>query len=114
MKAEDIATFEALPASATCRRLDFDKIEVRPGIVPNTYFLIVSGTKPWATMEVRLVPLIYIQQPEYWGIEVIGCQSGVGLPVAFPYTVVLDITHFLGKKGIEVIGATRSEKRNVP
>ena len=65
-------------------------------------------------MEVRLVPLVYIQRPDYWGIEVIGCQSGIGLPMEAPYAVTLDITHVLGKKGIEVIGATRTEKRDVP
>jgi hypothetical protein len=89
-------------------------VEIVPGFVPKTYFLIVSGIKPWVTMQVQLVPLIYIVQPEYWGIEVVGCQSGIGLPHTAPYTVSLEITHFLGKKGIEVMGATRSEKRDVP
>ena len=36
------------------------------------------------------------------------------LPQTAPYTVALEITHFLGTKGIEVIGATKSEKHAVP
>jgi hypothetical protein len=63
---------------------------------------------------VQLTPLIYIQQPEYWGIEVIGCQHGNGLPRQAPYSVTLDISHIRGKKGIEVIGATKSQKIDVP
>jgi|SRR5262245_10470518 len=114
MKAEDFQAFEALPLSTTCRRIDFDKAEVVPGIVPKTFFLIVNGTKPWVTMEVQLIPLIYIDRPDYWGIELVGCQSGVELPTTAPFTAVLEITHYLGKKGIEVIGAARTQKFNVP
>jgi hypothetical protein len=110
----EIRKLESLPASTTCRRIDFDKAEVRPGFIPNTWFLFVSGQKPWATMIVSLQPLIYIDKPEYWGIEVVGCLSGIGLPQTAPYTVVLDITHVLGKKGVEVMGATRSQTISVP
>jgi hypothetical protein len=59
------------------------------------------------------VPLIYIQQPEYWGIEVVGCLPGIGLPEA-PYTISIPLDGITGTKGIEVIGATRSEKREFP
>ena len=52
--------------------------------------------------------------PEYWGIELIGCQGGIGLPMEAPFMVTLDISRHRGKKGIEVMGATRSEKRDVP
>ena len=58
-------------------------------------------------MEVELVPLVFVQRPDYWGIEVIGCQRGIELPM-------LDITHVLGKRGIEVIGANRKEQIKVP
>ena len=64
-------------------------------------------------MIVELSPLIYIRQPEYWGIEVVGCQNGIGLPQTAPYTVALDITHLLGTKGIEVIGASGRKQLNV-
>ena len=114
MKAADLKVLQALPPSAMCRRIEFETAQVVPGFVPKTYFLIVSGKKPWASMKVELVPLIYIAQPDYWGIEVIGCQSGIGLPVLVPYSTVLEVTHVVGRRGIEVIGATTSEKIEVP
>jgi len=56
--------FEALPHASSCRLIDFEQAEVRPGIVSETYILIVRGTKPYLNMEVSLVPLVYIRQPE--------------------------------------------------
>ncbi len=109
--------FEALPQPSSCRLIDFDKdkTEVRPGIVSGTYILIVRGTKPYLNMQVNLVPLVYIRQPEYWGIEVIGClPGGIGLPATEPYTAILPLNGTIGTKGIEVIGATCSEKILVP
>ena len=109
-----LKAFEALPHSSTCRLIDFDKADVVPGFVSKTFFLIVAGTKPWLTMKVELYPLVYIRQPEYWGIEVVACQEGIGLPQTAPYHVALDITHLLGTKGIEVIGASNKKQFNVP
>ena len=114
MEEAQLKAFEALPQSTSCRIIGFDTATVVPGFIPKTYFLIVTGTKPWVTMKVELHPLVYIQQPDYWGIEVVGCQSGIGLPQTAPYHVVLDISHVLGKKGIEVIGATGKKQINVP
>jgi hypothetical protein len=114
MDEKHLEAFNALPPSTSCRLIDFEKTEVVPGIVPKTFFLIVIGTKPWLTMKVELHPLIYIRQPEYWGIEVVGCQSGIGLPVTAPYHVALDISHLLGTKGIEVIGASGRKQIKVP
>ncbi|MGK7895492.1 MAG: hypothetical protein AB4372_18220 [Xenococcus sp. (in: cyanobacteria)] len=58
--------FEALPQPSSCRLIDFEKAEVRPGIVNGTYILIVKGVKPYLNMKVDLVPLVYVRQPEYW------------------------------------------------
>ncbi|SHG09264.1 hypothetical protein [Bradyrhizobium erythrophlei] len=109
-----LKAFEALPHSSTCRLIDFDKADVVPGFVSKTFFLIVAGTKPWLTMKVELHPLINIARPEYCGIEVVACQQGIGLPQTAPYHVALDITHLLGTKGIEVIGASNRKQFNVP
>jgi hypothetical protein len=100
----------ATQAAQSVRRLNFTKAEVRPGIVNNTFFLIVSGTKPYLNMQVRLSPLIYIRKPEYWGIEVIGTLSGIGLPALAPYHVFISLDGIIGTKGIEVIGATKRKK----
>ena len=114
MQAEDLKRLESFPPSTTCRRLDFESAQVVPGFVNGTYFLVVSGKKPWASITVDLVPLIYITQPDYWGIEVRGCQTGIGLPMVAPFTAVLEITHVLGKRGIEVLGATNAKQIDVP
>jgi hypothetical protein len=76
--------------------------------------LVVSGRKPYANMEVGLEPRVYVQQPEYWAIEVIGrLPGGIGLPVFTPYTVSLPLTGITGTKGIEIVGANRSERRDL-
>lgn len=104
----------ATQAAQSVRRINFTKAEVRPGIVNNTFFLIVSGTKPCINMQVRLSPLIYIKKPEYWGIEVIGTLSGFCLPALAPYHVFIPLDGIIGTKGIEVIGATKKKKIKVP
>lgn len=104
----------SLPPSTMCRLLNFDDAQVVPGIVPKTWFLIVHGKKPMASMTVTLTPLIYIKQPDYWGIEVVGCQHGFGIPIVVPYSATLDISHLLGKYGIEVIGANTKKQIKVP
>ncbi len=109
-----ISKFEGLPRAEANRLIDFKKIYIRSGIVPKKYILIVSGTKSYVNMEVSLKPLVYIRRPEYWGIEVIGSLNGIGLPALTPYTASIPLDSFTGTKGIEVIGATHSEKKEVP
>jgi hypothetical protein len=109
------AKFRALPSSEACRRIDFEKIDIRPGIVNGTWILVVRGTKPCINMKVQLVPYVYIQQPDYWGIEVVGClPDGICLPATAPYVESIPLAGITGKKGIEVIGATKQEKRDIP
>ena len=114
MDKKSLNAFKALPPSSNCRIIDFDEAAVVPGIVGDTFFLIVSGTKPYVNMKVELQPLIYIDKPDYWGIEVVGCLPAIGLPQTAPYTVALDITHVRGKSGVEVIGASKKQKIKVP
>lgn len=102
--------FESLPPPSSVRLIDFENAELVPGIVPETFILVVSGTKPYVNMTVMLSPLVYIRQPEYWGIEVIGMLPGIGLPATAPYTVSLPTDGILGTKGVEVIGATTRKK----
>ncbi|BAZ49597.1 hypothetical protein NIES4103_22090 [Nostoc sp. NIES-4103] len=111
---EGLSQFKALPKPESSRLIDFEEAEIRPGIVSGTYILVVSGTKPYLNMEVRLVPLVYIQQPEYWGVEVVGTVSGIGLPATAPYTVSLPVDGIRGKKGIEVLGANSSKQLPFP
>jgi hypothetical protein len=106
--------FAELPASQSVRLIDFEEARVVPGIVPGTFILVVSGTKPYLNMNVELSPLVYVKQPEYWGIEVVGTLRGIGLPATAPYSESLPLDGVLGTKGIEVIGATARKTFDVP
>ncbi|MEW9553742.1 hypothetical protein [Nonomuraea sp. NPDC050783] len=106
--------FAELPASQSVRLIDFEEARVVPGIVPGTFILVVNGTKPYLTMQVELSPLVYIRQPEHWGIEVVGRVRGIGLPATAPYSVSLPLDGVLGTKGIEVIGAGSRKTFDVP
>ncbi len=110
----DIGAFQALPQAESCRTINFKDTDVRPGIVNDTWFLIVSGIKPYVNMKVELIPVVYITQPEYWIIEVIGCLPGIGLPTEAPYTVSIPLDGITGTKGIEVKGGRKSEKIDIP
>ncbi|MGW4896873.1 hypothetical protein ACWEQL_32135 [Kitasatospora sp. NPDC004240] len=109
-----VENFADLPAPESIRIIDFDEARVVPGIVPGTFILVVSGVMPYMNMTVRLSPLVYIERPEYWGIEVVGSLSGIGIPATAPYTVSLPLDGILGTRGIEVIGANRTEQIVVP
>jgi hypothetical protein len=100
--------------SQSAQRINFKIAKVVPGFFPNTWFLIVEGTKPYLNMHVHLSPLIYTHRPDYWGIEVIGTLSGIGLPVVAPYHVFLSLEGTIGTKGVEVIGLTIKKKINIP
>jgi hypothetical protein len=108
-------SFLKAPASEAVRLIPFEEAKVVPGFIPETWILIVSGTKPCLNMEVKLIPRIYIKRPDYWGIEVTGVLSGgICLTATAPYTASLPLDGVIGTKGIEVIGSNRQEKIDVP
>ncbi|MEK6283918.1 MAG: hypothetical protein AABN95_26500 [Acidobacteriota bacterium] len=107
-------SFLNAPPSGSVRLINFTKAKVVAGFVPNTYFLIVSGTKPYVNMTVELSPLVYVRRPTYWGIEVVGSLPGIALPATAPYSVSIPLDGILGTKGIEVIGARKKLKIDVP
>jgi hypothetical protein len=62
--------YEDLPMAASHRLIDFEQAEiVTLESDPPQYALVVRGTKPYLNMKVKLVPLVYVRRPEYWGIE---------------------------------------------
>lgn len=83
--------------------------EVRPAFVTNTFILIVSGKKPYLNMTVRLSPLTYIRQPEYWEIQVIGSVPGIVIPAIGSYHETLPLDGIRGTKGIIVKWADDSQ-----
>lgn len=114
MKIFTSETLENLPAAQSVRLIGFEDAQVVGGFIPNTYVLIVSGTKPYMNMEVRLNPVIYTHQPDYWEIEVVGVLSGFGLPALAPYSVSLPLDGILGIIGVEVVGANARQQIVVP
>ncbi len=115
MEETRVAEITELPAPRSCRVVEFEKAEiVTRHSFPPQYILVVSGTKP-VSMKIDLIPLIYVQQPDYWGIEVVGClPGGIVLPAFGPYTISLSLAGVTGTEGVEVIGANRTERLAVP
>jgi hypothetical protein len=108
--------YDDLPRAQAYRLINFERAEVRTlESFPPQYLLVVSGIKPYLNMRVNLVPLVYIRQPEYWGIEVAGhIRGGIGLTATAPYTASIPLAGIMGTRGIEVIGANRSQRIEVP
>ena len=113
--AEQMERFTSAPPATSFRLIDFEYADVVTlESFPPQFVLRVSGTKPLFNMQVQLVPLVFIRQPEYWGIEVVGSlPGGIGLPALAPYEVSLSLTGFLGTQGIEVIGANRVQRFDI-
>jgi hypothetical protein len=106
---EELSSFAKLPVAENCRLIPFSSahaVELSERIA----FLIVSGDKPYVNMKVYLKPRIYVTQPEYWQIDVVGCVDGIILPHVTPYVSVKNISSTRGTKGIEVVGFDSFER----
>ena len=115
MTDEHMAAYRGLPQATSSKRLDFTRAQILAlRIFPPRFILRVSGTKPYANMDVTLVPFVYVQRPEYWEIEVVGTLSGLAVPMPTLYSVSLPLDGILGTRGIEVVGATRRQRFDVP
>jgi len=115
MTDQHLAAYEALPPATTPKRLDFSFARlITLESFPPQFVLEVSGTKPYVNMDVALEPLVYVRQPEYWEIEVVGKLAGIGLPVATPYRVSIRLNGIIGTRGVEVVGASRRQRFDVP
>jgi hypothetical protein len=115
MSQEQPQRLQDLPQPVSTRLIDFERVEILTlESFPPQHILVVSGRTPYWNMKVALSPLTYIQQPEYWGIEVLGSVGQIALPSpGAPYTVSLPLAGSIGTCGIEVIGATRSERHDI-
>jgi hypothetical protein len=95
------------------RLIDFERVDViSPMIHPPRPRLVVSGLLPAPGTEVSLVPLTYVSRPQYWGIQVVGTIGARPAPAdgPAPYRVELDLAGITGTEGVEVIGASSTEK----
>ncbi|CAN5906823.1 hypothetical protein BH23PLA1_BH23PLA1_36100 [soil metagenome] len=121
LSADEVEAFrEQMKESRSCRVLPRTidgteaSAEVNGGFINNTFFLTVAGKKPFLNMRVVLSPLVYVKQPEYWEIEVLGCTSGIVLPAIGFYNETLSIDSYRGKRGIEVVWADDRYRIEVP
>jgi hypothetical protein len=103
--------FDSLPCAQTCRRIDFDCVEIRDATRLGGRLLLVSGIKSWADLRVTLEPMSYRETPDFQVIEVVGRLAASGLPALVDFCVALPLESILGRMGIEIIGATKSERR---
>jgi hypothetical protein len=101
------------------RLIDFQQSNViTPMIEPPRPRLIVNGVLPFQ-MEVSLVPLAYVSRPTYWGIQVVGSSGDSMDPrptqpiTSIPYSVEIDLAGITGTEGVEVIGASMTERHVV-
>ena len=101
--------FEALPVADSNRLIDFETANLLPVGIGDTFALIASGQKPYVNMVVRLVPRPVVDG-NYLQYQVVGTLPGIGLPALAEYTVETDVMNIDGRIGVEVIGATRSER----
>jgi hypothetical protein len=103
-------SFESLPCAQACRRIDFDFVEIRGATRPgDARLVVVSGIKQWADLRVTLEPLRVGGTSEFRSIEVVG-RLAHGLPALVDFCVVLPLDALDGSKGVEIVGATRSQR----
>lgn len=102
-------------ASSSYRLIDYEEAKIVPGIVDNTFFLVVSGTAPCRNMKVELSPLVYIDCPGFWDIELLASlPGGVCLEGVCSFMEIISLTGITGSEGIRLIGVTKREKFDVP
>lgn len=93
--------------------LDFRRAAVGKGTAEGSLVLTVSGDKPREARggaAVKLEPLTYTEQPEYWKIEVLWDSADATVPMVTPFTVSIPVDQIRGSKGIEVVGQTKRQK----
>jgi hypothetical protein len=98
-----------------CYPIDFTGLDIEWYAGRGVYQLTVTGMKPYTNMEVSLSHEAYNGRPAYWRTVVIGCvKNGLVLPLAAPYYITMTLDQFVGSRGIEIVGASRSVRREVP
>jgi hypothetical protein len=112
---KNMANNERPHPSDSHRLVPIQSFRIVPGIVPDTWILVVEGSAPCANMSVTLVPVVYIRQPEYWRIEAVGTvPGGTCLPAIEPYSATLPLAGVVGTRGIELVGEGFTQQIEVP
>jgi hypothetical protein len=98
-----------------CYPIDFNGIDIEWFARRGVYQLTVTGTKPYMNMDVSLSHEAYNGRPAYWRTVVIGCvKNGLLMPLASPYYITMNLDQFVGSRGVEIVGASRKVRRDIP
>jgi hypothetical protein len=95
--------------------VNFEKVEILPGEKAGQRILKVTGNTPSGSgngCPVKLAPAVYVTRPEYWKFEVLWDRRDAIFQSLCSYEVSIPL-HFLGTKGVEIVGCAHSEKIEV-
>lgn len=102
----------AAPLPETCVPIDFNEANIIHA--DNDWLLEVSGHSPFRPEEIRLLPVMYVMQPDYWQVMLVGCpERGKGAGVPRPYKVRLKLNGTIGHKGIRLLGASPASYKRI-
>ena len=91
--------------------IDFTGVDIEWYAGRSVYQLTVTGVKPHMNMDVSLSHEAYSGRPAYC----VGCvKNGLVLRLAAPYYLTMNFDQFVGSKGVEIVGASRKIRRDVP
>ncbi len=99
-----------------CQPIDFRGLDIQYNRQMGYYQLTVTGFKKFANMEVSFSHQSYPgRTPAYWTSMVVGCwKNFLVVPIPTPFYVTMPLNHFVGTRGVEILGATMKVRRNVP
>jgi hypothetical protein len=98
------------------RIIDFEFAELRQLPMQDDLYLLVRGTLPANSIDVKLAPRVYFDRPDYWGIEVAAIMqqpSNENTPVddkLVGFEKSVPLSGIIGNRGITVIGANQIKR----
>lgn len=95
----------------TSQLIDFEKVDLLAGIASGFWFLIIRQSPSSAHVLVQLVPRNHENRPEYWQYDLVGTQCDEKILAKAQPIVSPLFRQFVGTKGIEIVGATRAERK---
>jgi len=101
--------------TGSCDPIDFDSVKIEYQRDRGGYQLTVTGIKPYTNMEVSLNSEPYDRKPAYLRTMVVGCvKNFIVVPLETPYYLTVPLAPLMGTKGVEIVGASGSVRRNAP
>ena len=102
-----IGLSNATGAEAGCETMDPDEARFERDSRGRIH-MTVTGMKPYINMRAKLIPRPHGHIPKYWQFVIEGCYPGyIFLPVTAPFNLSMDISNYLGTRGVELVGPNR-------